>query len=156
MRYSLALFVILAFIWLANSGHYTGLLLSFGLVSVFTVVAISQRMGLIDHESQPIHLAGGLPRYYWWLFTKIVRSNIDVVRHVWRGPSTISPVSAWVPARLHTDMGKVLYANSITLTPGTVAVDIDGEEILVHALTAEGLEDLRRGEMERQVRDLEE
>ncbi|UHQ57155.1 Na+/H+ antiporter subunit E [Microbulbifer sp. YPW16] len=155
MRYTLALFAILAFVWLANSGHYTGLLLSFGLVSVLLVMVIARRMGLIDQESQPVHLLSRLPRYYWWLFTKIVRSNIDVVINVWRGPASISPVSARIPARFHSDLGKVLYANSITLTPGTVAVDIEGDEVLVHALTAGGLEDLRGGEMEREVRALE-
>lgn len=155
MRYFLALFAILSFVWLTNSGHYSGLLLSFGLASVLFVILIARRMDLVDGEAQPVHLLSGLPGYYWWLFRKIVQSNLAVVACVWRGRAAISPASARVPARLETDMGRVLYANSITLTPGTVAVDIEGDEILVHSLTAEGLEELRRGDMEKQVRALE-
>ncbi|SDK19663.1 Na+/H+ antiporter subunit E [Microbulbifer yueqingensis] len=156
MRYLIALFLILSFIWLANSGHYTALLLGFGFISVLFVIAIARRMGLVDHESQPVGLLPRLPGYYWWLFRKIVQSNLTVVAGVWRGRAGISPTSARIPLRLKTDMGKVLYANSITLTPGTVAVDIENDEILVHSLTSEGLDELRRGEMEKQVRALEE
>lgn len=155
MRYTLCLFAVLAFIWLANSGHYTPLLLVFGFLSVVFVILIVRRMGVVDRESQPLHLMSGLPGYYWWLFTKIVRSNIQVAACAWRGKGAISPCSARLPTSLRSDLGRVLYANSITLTPGTVAVDLEGDEVVVHALTREGLAELQTGEMERKVKALE-
>ncbi|WP_323844183.1 Na+/H+ antiporter subunit E [Microbulbifer magnicolonia] len=160
MRYTLSLFAVLAFIWLANSGHYTPLLLTFGLLSIALVILLARRMQLVDRESQPLHLAAALPGYYWWLFRKIVQSNLEVVACVWRSvfssDAVISPAHARLTTSLRSDLGKVLYANSITLTPGTVAVALDGDQILVHALTAAGIEELRRGEMERRVGALEE
>ncbi|SHE56189.1 multisubunit sodium/proton antiporter, MrpE subunit (TC 2.A.63.1) [Microbulbifer donghaiensis] len=161
MRYTLSLIGILAFIWLANSGLYTPLLLTFGLLSIALVLLLARRMQLVDRESQPLHLATALPGYYWWLFRKIVQSNLQVVSCVWRSlfgnrDAAISPIHMRVRTNLRTDLAKVLYANSITLTPGTVAVELDGDEILVHALAADGIEELRRGEMERRVGALEE
>ena len=166
MRYTLCLFAVLAFIWLTNSGHYTPLILGFGLLSVLFVVLIARRMKVVDGESQPLHIGLLLPAYYLWLFRKIAASNLQVTACVWRGllPGTgtgtgkaaISPASARLPTTLHSDLGKVLYANSITLTPGTVAIDLDGSSVLVHALNEEGLADLRQGEMERRVRLLTE
>ncbi|SDZ80470.1 Na+/H+ antiporter subunit E [Microbulbifer marinus] len=161
MRYTLSLIAVLAFIWLANSGLYTPLLLTFGLLSIALVILLARRMQLVDRESQPLHLAAALPGYYWWLLCKIVQSNLQVVACVWRSvfspsESVISPTHARLRTSLRTDLGKVLYANSITLTPGTVAVAIEGDEVLVHALDADGIEELRRGDMERRVRVLEE
>ena len=49
----------------------------------------------------------------------------------------------------------MIYANSITLTPGTVSVELDGTEILVHALSAEAADELRQGVMNRFVTGLE-
>ncbi|MFD1217493.1 Na+/H+ antiporter subunit E [Microbulbifer celer] len=164
MRYTLCLVAVLAFIWLANSGHYTPLILGFGLLSVFFVVLVARRMKLVDGESLPLQLWSTLPTYYLWLFKKIVASNLEVTRCVWSGllPGTgsieqsITPASARLPTVLRTDLGKAMYANSITLTPGTVAIDIDGSSVLVHALTGDGLAELREGEMERRVKRLTE
>lgn len=155
MRYTFCLFAVLAFIWLSNSGHYSPLLLSFGLVSALFVIFIARRMEIVDRESQPLHLWATLPGYYWWLFKKILRSNIEVATCVWRGPRSLAPESGQIPIGVHSDFAKVLYANSITLTPGTVAVELTEGEILVHALTGDGLADLRRGEMENRVKALE-
>ncbi|MFC6635718.1 Na+/H+ antiporter subunit E [Microbulbifer taiwanensis] len=158
MRYTISLFAVLAFIWLANSGHYSPLLLGFGLLSVVFVVFVAHRMNIVDSDSQPLHLLLALPGYYWWLFRKILRSNLEVVACVWRGSKSLKvslkPASARITTSLRGDLARALYANSITLTPGTVAVDIDGDEILVHALTADSLEDLRRGEMEARINGL--
>ncbi|WP_066961458.1 Na+/H+ antiporter subunit E [Microbulbifer sp. Q7] len=164
MRYTLCLFAVLAFIWLANSGHYTPLLLAFGLISILFVIAIARRMKVVDGESLPLELWSTLPRYYLWLLRKIIASNLEVARCVWGGllrgkinaPDTISPCSERIPTTLKTDLGKVLYANSITLTPGTVAIDVSGGSILVHALTRAGLDEVKQGEMEQRIRKLTE
>lgn len=156
MRHTVSIFVVLSLIWLLNSGHYTPLLLSLGLVSVIGVVWIAYRMDVVDHESQPVHLTLRLPSYYWWLLKQIVASNIDVAKRVWLGNKSISPSVATLSLSQRTDMGKVIYANSMTLTPGTVAMDLQGDSVVVHALTARGIAELKRGEMDRRVRRLEE
>ncbi len=112
-------------------------------------------MDVVDHESQPLHLSGHISFFYCWLVGKIILSNIDVVKRIWLGNKAISPCVARLPLSQKTDMGKVIYANSITLTPGTVSMDIEGATVLVHALTAENIAELKDGEMNRRVADLE-
>ena len=113
-------------------------------------------MDVVDHESQPLHLTARLPGYYLWLAKEVILSNISVVKHIWLGNETISPTLATIDASQKTDMGKVIYATSITLTPGTVAVDLVGDQIVVHALLRESIEELNAGEMDRRVRRLED
>jgi multicomponent Na+:H+ antiporter subunit E len=155
MRHTISIFFLVACIWLLNSGYFEPLLLTLGLLSVVFVVWLSHKMDVVDEESQPIQLTARLPGYYWWLFVKIVQSNIDVVRHIWQPKLAITPGTAWVKASQNTDMGKVIYANSITLTPGTVALDLEDDRILVHALNRDSLEELQAGEMDRRVTALE-
>lgn len=155
MRHTISIFLLLGFIWLANSGFYTPLILSLGLLSIIFVVWLAHKMDVVDEESQPIHLTAKLPAYYWWLAVKIVRANIDVIVHIWRPELKITPCTAMLTASQKSDMGKVIYANSITLTPGTVALDLDGDRIKVHSLTADGLDELRAGEMDRRVTAVE-
>ncbi len=156
MRHTASVTLVLTAIWLANSGHYDALLLSFGAFSVVLVLWISHRMDVVDHESQPIHLTAKLPLYYAWLLRQIILSNIDVVSRVWRGRSAISPQFEKVPAEQQTDIGRVIYANSINLTPGTLSVEVEDDYILVHSLSREGMAELKRGEMGRWVRGLED
>jgi len=154
--HTISLSLTLAVFWLLNSGHYTLLILSLGLVSIALVVYIAHRMDVVDHESQPLLLPLRIPGYHLWLIKEIILSNIIVVKHIWLGNETISPVLTKIKANQKTDMGKVIYANSITLTPGTVAVDVAGDQITVHALLRENIEDLQAGEMDRRVCRLED
>jgi multicomponent Na+:H+ antiporter subunit E len=155
MKHAFILFGILIALWLGNSGLYTPLSLTLGLLSVIAVVWLCRRMDIIDHESQPAHLLRRLPAYYAWLGVQLVRSNLDVVVCICRGNSAISPCVATLPVTQRTGIGKVIYANSITLTPGTVALDLGQGHVMVHALTAEGMDALKSGEMARRVNRLE-
>lgn len=155
MKHTASVTLVLTAIWLANSGHYTALLLGFGVVSIALVVWIGHRMDVVDHESQPLHLTRKLPGYYLWLLKNIIASNVDVVRRAWVGPSAISPQFETVPADQISDIGRVIYANSINLTPGTLSVEVDEDTILVHSLTREGMASLKSGEMNRRVCGLE-
>jgi len=151
----MSLFLGLAVFWLINSGHYTLLILSLGLISIALVLYITYRMDVIDHESQPLLNPLRIPGFHLWLSKQIILSNISVVKHIWLGNETISPVLTRIKANQKTDMGKVIYANSITLTPGTVAVDLAGDKITVHALLQEDIEVLQAGEMDRRICRLE-
>jgi len=156
MKHSISLSLTLGAFWLLNSGYNTPLILSLGVVSVAFVIYLSRRMDVVDHESQPVQLTTSLPGYYVWLVKEIILANISVVKHVWLGNQTISPTLATLKASQITDMGRVIYATSITLTPGTVAVDLAGDQIVVHALLRENIEALAAGEMDRRVKLLED
>ena len=156
MRHTILLSLSLAVFWLFNSGHYTGLMLSFAVISITLVLFIAHRMDVVDHESQPLHLTLKLPGYYAWLTKEIILSNILVVKHIWLGNKTISPVLTTIKTNQKTEIGKVIYANSITLTPGTVTVAIEGDQLIVHALKRESITELEAGEMDRRVTELQQ
>ncbi len=154
----IGLMVVLMGVWLLWSGHYTPLLLTLGAVSCALVVFISYRMHIIDDEGQPTSL--GLFRslaYLAWLAVEVVKANIDVAKRVlsWDIDAAISPCRAWIEAPQRTPLGQVIYANSITLTPGTVSIELGEGKILVHALSAAGLADLQTGKMAEKASDLE-
>ncbi len=155
MRHTISIAILLALIWLLNSGHYSALMLFFAALSIAVVVAISHRMDVVDHESTPVHLTLRIPSYYWWLTKKLISSNIDVVIRIWRGNHAISPCMETLPLSQVTDMGRVIYANSITLTPGTVVVDLETDSVTVHSLSKSGIDELKQGEMDSRVRRLE-
>ncbi len=156
MKHTISLSLTLGAFWLLNSDHSTPLILSLGVVSVAFVIYLARRMDVVDHESQPVQLTTSLPGYYVWLVKEIILANISVVKHVWLGNHTISPTLATLKASQITDIGRVIYATSITLTPGTVAVDLAGDQIVVHALLRENIEALAAGEMDRRVKVLED
>ncbi len=155
MRHTVYLAITLAAIWLLNSGHYNPLLLTLGGLSIALVLWIAHKMDVVDHEGQPGDITLGLPLYYMWLLKEIVLSNIDVVKRIWFAPNSIDPVVGTLKLSQKDDMGRVIYANSITLTPGTVTLDLQDDEVTVHALTQSGLDALAKGEMDRRVSKLE-
>jgi len=153
---SASLAVSLMAIWLLWSGHYTPLMISFGVLSCLFVVFIARRMYLADPEGHPIHLLPRLLLYIPWLSWAIFRANLDVALRILKPGLPIAPRMIKVKASQKTHLGLVAYANSITLTPGTVTVDLQEDgEIAVHALTREAAEDLQTGVMDRRVVQLE-
>ena len=154
-RFSIALGIVLCGIWLLWSGHYTPLVMTFGLLSCVGVVLLAGRMGIVDEEGVPIQLGIKPFLYAVWLVKEIVQANIDVARRILNPSLPIRPKVIRVKATQQGDLGRVIYANSITLTPGTVSVDVEGDEIVVHALTEEAAAEDASGEMNRRVTALE-
>ena len=152
---TLSLFALLFLTWLLLSGLYTGLLLGLGVLSCLLVVAVCRRMQIVDLEGHPNHLVIGMLRYMPWLLWAIVKANIDVARRIVHPRLPVSPRVIRVAASQKTHLGQVVYANSITLTPGTVAVETGEGTIEVHALTREAAEEVRSGDMDSRVTDLE-
>jgi multicomponent Na+:H+ antiporter subunit E len=156
VKHSIALFLLLMAVWLLNSGHYTLLITSFGVASCLLVVWLSRRMGIVDEEGMPVHLLHRLPIYLPWIAKEVVKSNLDVARRILTlGRPDVSPRLFEAPTTQHSDLGRVLYANSITLTPGTVSIRVHGTKITVHAIADEVADDLLEGEMDRRVTRLE-
>ncbi|HBF97339.1 MAG TPA: cation:proton antiporter, partial [Alphaproteobacteria bacterium] len=93
---------------------------------------------------------------YWvWLFKEIVVANLNVARLILRPRMPLSPNFFNAPASQKSDLGKVVFANSITLTPGTVAIEVQGDSILVHTLSADFAWGAESCDMDRRVAALE-
>ena len=148
---TLALALLLATLWLLMSGHYDALLLSLGAIAVGFVVAVSARLRIIDRESVPLHLVPRMPTYAVWLLKEIVVSNLAVARRILSPRLRIAPSVIRVPGDQPDDVGRALYANSITLTPGTITAGVDGDDFTIHALVREGADDVEAGDMNRRV-----
>jgi multicomponent Na+:H+ antiporter subunit E len=147
---------ILFVLWLLLSGHFNDpVLLALGAVSVAVVVFIARRMDVVDREGHPIHLSHRAVFYVPWLLLEIVKANIDVARIILRRRMPLSPTLFTTKGSQHSDLGLAIYANSITLTPGTVTVAVEETELTVHALTREAAEGVAGGEMDRRVAALE-
>ena len=148
---SLGLLAVLAILWLLLSGYFLPLILAFGVLSCLLVVFVAWRMDVIDHEGHPVELGLRALTYFPWLAIEIVKANIDVARRLCRAKPDISPQLFRTPASQRNELGQVIYANSITLTPGTISLQIDGGKVLVHALSRDGRQGVETGEMDRRV-----
>ncbi|RMF19457.1 MAG: hypothetical protein D6761_00390 [Candidatus Dadabacteria bacterium] len=156
MTFRLATLVVLfSGIWLLWSGYFEPLLLSLGAVSVAITIWLSLRMQLLDRESAPLHLTWRFLLYVPWLLREILLANWAVIGLIIRGRGAISPRWVVVDGRQHHDETLAILANSITLTPGTVTVDVAGRTLLVHAVDAAAADGLLSDDMNRRVAALE-
>lgn len=133
--HAFALILTTAALWFALSGFLKPLLLTFGVVSVLAVYLLSRRFGAIDDKAAPWRIMLAAPLYWFWLFVEIGKANFVVVRAALSRDAAISPTMITASNRQKSDVGIATFANSITLTPGTVTVSIDGDTAQIHALT---------------------
>ena len=134
------------------SGHYSSLMIGLGVASCLLCSWLSLRIGALDWEGLPTHLLKRLPLYIIWLLGETILSNIATAKIILRGSP--DPEIFKVPAHQITAAGLTTYANSITLTPGTVTVDIEETQIgvswfMVHALHPQFGDDVRSGDMDK-------
>lgn len=145
--------VLMFLFWLVLSGHTELWLLLLGLASAGLTIFLSNRMNIMDHEGHPFHLSMRLLGYFFYLGKEIVIANLDVVKRIVMPGRSISPQIIQIPSNKKTDLGKVIYANSITLTPGTVTMELTDKEIKVHALSKESADELQGGHMANKIPD---
>ena len=132
----LALAAALAALWLMLSGYFdNATLLVFGALSVGICVWLTDRTGILDREGVPTKVFPGILGYMLWLTVEIGKANVAVVIEALRPQLKLSPKMFRVPAAQHSDLGRTIFANSVTLTPGTVTVDVDRDTLVIHALT---------------------
>lgn len=146
-----SLSVVLLGFWLVLSGHYTPLTVTAGVLSALAVTGLAARMGILDREGQPFGLLARAMTYWPWLVVEIAKSARDVTRIILDPKLPISPTLIRVQASQKTSVGIATYANSITLTPGTITARVRGNSLLVHALTQAGADALAEGTMDRRV-----
>ena len=141
--------------WLALSGHYTPFLVGVGAASAVLGALAAARMRVADAEGHPIEWVWAWVTYFPWLVREIAQSAWTVARIVLDPRLPISPTMRVVRASQRTSVGIATFANSITLTPGTITVAVKGNDLTVHALVGESAAGLEGGEMDRRVRMLE-
>lgn len=134
--------------WFLLSGHV-------GLLDLVMAVAASAAVAWVNRRDEALSdVLVWTPRllaYVPWLLREIWIANIQVVRLVVDPRLPIDPVVVRLPTRYSTDLARTTLANSITLTPGTITLDVDGETLVVHAITRAGGDDLLGGGMARRV-----
>jgi multicomponent Na+:H+ antiporter subunit E len=146
-----SLAIVLLVFWLVLSGHYTTWLISLGVLSVLGCVALAHRMQLIDAEGHPVQLGIAALTFFPWLIWEILKSGWSVTRIILSPQLPISPTVISLKASQRTSVGVATYANSITLTPGTITIQADGSALCVHALTDDGALDLKGGGMDARI-----
>jgi len=135
--------------WLLLSGHYAPFYLALGAL-------LSAGVAWVNRDDESISdLVRAFPRlaaYVPWLLKEIVVANLQVARIILHPRLPIDPVVIRFRPPLTGDLAQTLLGNSITLTPGTITLDVDGDEFVVHALTARAGRDLIEGSMPTRVK----
>ena len=157
MKNTLSLGVLLIVVWLLWSGHFDNyFMLALGIASCGFCLWLTQRMKIVDEEGAPVQLGiRPFTTYLPWLVKEIVVSNIAVTKIICSPQMPLQRNMIEVSANQKSEIGRVILANSITLTPGTISVNMYGNKILVHALSFAGAEEDLSGDMDRRVCRLE-
>jgi multicomponent Na+:H+ antiporter subunit E len=142
--------------WLVLSGHYEPLIVSFGVFSCLLVVYLAWRMDREDRYTFPIRLTWRVALYVLWLVKEIFRANVSVARIILDPKLPISPIVVPFRARMKSDLCRVIYANSITLTPGTITTGTEGDILRIHALTWHDVDGREEDDMDHRICALEQ
>ena len=140
--------------WLLWSGLFKPLLLALGLFSCVLVVYLAHRMRLFDTHAFDMRYLVRLLPYWAWLGKEILKSSLEVTRVVLSPKPPISPTVAEFDSLCSEAMDQAVLGNSITLTPGTLTLQITDGHFVVHTLTQDGARDILSGEMDRRVHAL--
>jgi len=147
----------LAILWLLMSGIYDKALIHyFGIFSVLLTLYIIRRMDKVDgHElGYDIGVFATL-KYICWLMVEIAKSNWAVTKIILSGKTPENQKLLYVPTTQKSELGQVVFANSITLTPGTITIETEGDHFLVHAVDFSDGDMDAFSEMDSQVRSIE-
>jgi len=150
----LILLLLLIAAWVLWSGYLKPLLLGLGALSCVLTVWIVRRMGYFDDETFAFHYDWRLLGFWAWLGSEVVKSSLEVARVVLRRKIEVEPTVVDIDGSGLGPVDLVLLGNSITLTPGTLTLDVYEGRLRVHALTREGAAALEGGEMQRRVAGL--
>jgi multicomponent Na+:H+ antiporter subunit E len=118
--------------WLVLSSHREPLPVGLGIIAA-AIVTWCNRKG--ERLSPALRALPALVGYLAWLFREVAVANLQVVRLVLDPRLPVTPTIIRMRAPFRDDVALTTLANSITLTPGTVTLDVEGADLVVHALT---------------------
>ena len=153
----LKVFILIFIFWFLLSGMTNLLMIMLGLFSSFLVVWIINKMDLVDHEVSFHNFnIGKLIMYFFWLLREIIVSNLKVCLYIVTPNKKINPEIIKIKSSQNSEFANVLYANSITLTPGTVTIDVDKNDFIVHTLDTQFKESLEKNIMDQKILSTEQ
>jgi len=155
MRYPISLFILLSSFWLINSPANNPLLLSLGMASVLTVLFFTFKLKLLDKESLPLHLFTKIFPFYLWLIKEIVIGSCYVLKNILLPSQPLSPVTVTIKTNFKEELSKVIFANAITLVPGTLCLKLKKNTVFVHALNKQLAIELLGNELAQRIKRLE-
>ena len=140
-------------IWLGLTGIKSDLVyIFFAILTSVLVYYFAHQLSLLPKKPN-IDLLKSI-KYVFWLIAEIIKSSISVSKIAWRRNISIYPLLEPIISVQNTELGVVIYANSITLTPGTVTLSTEDNKLLVHALDIKFMEDLQDGTMDKKVLEI--
>ena len=154
---SLALsFISLMIFWVIMSGYLDVLHIGFGVVSVTGVLLFNYRLQNHRFSGEDVDVLRSLRfsrsvYYFLWLILQVIVAGFHMARLIVSPSMPIKPAVVRFKADLPSDQAKMILGNSITLTPGTLTVDIEGDQFLIHALDTTSYESLQNDKMPREV-----
>lgn len=146
-------------LWLIFSGKYDLFHIGAGVLSVLLILWLDRRLGSATLERADVSVApywGLMCLYLPWLAWQMVLSSWQVARVVLspRILDKVEPTVVEFSSALPHEVARVALGNSITLTPGTLTLDIVGDRFVVHSLSGESTQSLLEGTMQRKVAEL--
>jgi multicomponent Na+:H+ antiporter subunit E len=135
-------------LWVLLSGKIDAFHLSIGLIGSAVIAWVNTEPRHLDEPPLPL---GRLLLYGPWLFWQIVKSSVHVTKVILDPKLPINPQLIRYPTMLGSNEAVVLLGNSITLTPGTVTIEVSSKELVVHALDDASASDLESGAMEHKI-----
>jgi len=162
--------LILSLLWICFSWNKEIFFILSGIISVIISIFIIKRLNIfnkplkqiqgertIPHAalvstSQAIKKYFKLASYFLWLIKEIFLANLNVIKIIFGRKA--KEKAGYIKTSLTSDIEKAIYANSITITPGTIAVSIEDEKIYIHSIDEEGFKAIQSGEMEKRIRDV--
>jgi multicomponent Na+:H+ antiporter subunit E len=155
---TVALVVLLSVFWLVLSGRFTAPFFIFMALSVTTVVLMNPERpfgarapGIPRGGVNWVRGGAALVRYFVWLLVSILKANFDVARRILSPSMPVRPRFMRFKSDLQSEVGQVMIANTITLTPGTVTLDVQDGTFWVHALHPETAGDVVSAKVQNMV-----
>ena len=139
------MFLLFFFVWIVFNGRITAEIITIGALVALAVFAFfckfmdySIKKEILFYKNLVFFF-----EYLYLLIKEIVKANLAVTHMILTQKEVMEPVIVTFKTKLQTETAKVMLANSITLTPGTITVSLEEDEFVVHCLDkslAEGIE----------------
>ncbi len=142
--------------WILLSGEFTFILITSGVVASLITAYLSHDIfvGKADLKTETGRVFKFIV-YIPWLLWEIILANVEIAYLVLNPKPLVDPQIVRFKNDLKTDLGIVTLAHSITLTPGTVTVEANREEFVIHAIWQKSADGIIGGEMQRKVKKIE-
>ena len=157
--YNIVIFFLLLANWIVFSGKFDVFHLGLGIISSLFITWISHDFLFHDRKKsweERMREAGAFLQYIPWLTVEIIKANLHVFKLAMSrtGYEEVAPRIVTIKTYLKTDFAKFVFANSITLTPGTITMLIRGDVFHVHTMSQFLEDDLLEGAIERKVAEV--